>query len=145
MASAYGKTDIVRLFIERKADLNIIDDWGNVPLTKAAENNHMEIVRALVEARADVTKRGSDDETAAQKAKDAGNDSIAEYLTTKMLENSRKEQKAKQRRDEMELKRQQSLQKERKLASEQHSDIMLYLSINVCVASALIGWAFYSR
>ena len=76
--------------------------------------------------------------TAIEMAKRQGNDSVAEYLATKVRD-------AKQRRDKMELKRQQSLQKEKKLASEQHSDIMLYLSINVCVASALISWACYSR
>ena len=145
-ASLSGNVGIVMLLIEHKADLNITDNQRNTPLILAvaslrystSDQNQMAIVRALVQAGADITTKGSLQMTAIEMAKRQGNDSVAEYLATKVRD-------AKRSRDEMELKRQQSLQKERKLASEQHSDIMFYLSINVCVASALIGWACYSR
>ena len=54
--------------------------YGYTPLISAAENNHMDTVRALVEAGCDITIRGNGNKTAAEWAKQMGHHAIAEYL-----------------------------------------------------------------
>ena len=80
-ASANGHTEIVMLLHENKCNLNITDEWGNTPLIHAAVSNKMDTVRALVEAGCDITIRGDEGKTAAERAKEEGKHAIAEYLT----------------------------------------------------------------
>ena len=81
-ASAYGHTEIVMLLLENKCNLNVTDNGGDTPLIYAAWHNKMDTVRALVEAGCDITIRGSEKRTAAERANiDRGTGPIAEYLT----------------------------------------------------------------
>ena len=72
------------LLLENKCDVNITNKCGNTPLIYAALHNNMDTVRALVEAGCDITIRdnGYKNKTAAERAREKGNDAIAEYLTT---------------------------------------------------------------
>ena len=77
----YGDTEIVMLLLENKCNMNVTDKNGNTPLILAAGYNRMDIVRALVEAGCDITIRGYQNKTAAERAKEEGYHTIAEYLT----------------------------------------------------------------
>ena len=80
-ASWNGHTELVMLLIKNKCNLNVTDKKGNTPLIWAALNNKMDNVVALVKALCDITIRGYKNRTAAGKAKQKGNDAIADYLT----------------------------------------------------------------
>ena len=80
-ASRSGKTDIVTLLLEHRANLNIATKTGNTPLICAAYRNHEVIVRTLVEAGADATIRGNKNKTAAEWAKLRGHYAIENFLT----------------------------------------------------------------
>ena len=55
MASQYGYTDIVKLLLAAKADVNVADkNYGATPLWKASWRGHTEIVKLLLAAKADV-------------------------------------------------------------------------------------------
>lgn len=79
-ASVAGNTDIATLFIESKANINIASNAGNTPLILAARYNRMDIVRALIDAGADITIRDRQNLTAVKRAKAKGNYAIVEYL-----------------------------------------------------------------
>ncbi len=49
-----GSAEVVRLLIERKAEINARNDYGNTSLILAAREGNREVVAALVEAGADV-------------------------------------------------------------------------------------------
>ena len=80
-ASAFGHTEIAMLLLENKCHINVTNMWGNTPLIDAAYGNKMDTVRALVEAGCDITIRGDEGKTAAERAKEEGKHAIAEYLT----------------------------------------------------------------
>ena len=69
------------LLLENKCNLNVTTKLGDTPLIYAAKYNHMDTVRALVEAGCDITIRGEKNKTAAEWAKQKGHPAIAEYLT----------------------------------------------------------------
>ena len=66
------------LLLENKCNLNVPDEYGSTPLIHATFRNKMDTVRALVEAGCDITIRGEENKTAAEKTSDRA---IAEYLT----------------------------------------------------------------
>ncbi len=49
-----GSADVVRLLIERKAEIDARNDYGNTPLILAVREGNREVVTALVEGGADV-------------------------------------------------------------------------------------------
>ena len=83
-ASGRGLTEIVMLLLENKCDVNVTDIDGDTPLIRAARNNKMDTVRALVEAGCDITIRGDKNKTAAEWARQRGYHAIAEYLTNEI-------------------------------------------------------------
>src|SRR5210317_578465 len=60
IASERGHLEIVRLFIEKGANLDKDNEDGETPLWLASRNGHLEVVRLLIEAGAD--KDTQDDE-----------------------------------------------------------------------------------
>lgn len=77
-----GNTDIVKLLIKHKANLNLRDGNGDTPLCVAAYVGFMGIVHALVEAGADITIYGDKHKTAAEQATEWKHELVANYLTT---------------------------------------------------------------
>ena len=69
------------LLLENKCNLNVTDITRDTPLIFAAGNNQMDTVRALVEAGCDITIRGQENKTAAERARQRGHHAVAEYLT----------------------------------------------------------------
>ena len=49
-----GKTTLVQLLLEHRADVDCVDRWRQTPLYDAAKNGHLDTVRALLKAGAAV-------------------------------------------------------------------------------------------
>lgn len=53
-AAENGAEDIVRLLVDKGADLNAVNDEGDTPLHKATVSNYAEVIALLIEGHADV-------------------------------------------------------------------------------------------
>jgi ankyrin repeat protein len=53
-AALLGHTDIVKLLLNRGADVNLVGRYGNTPLTLAARDGHAEILQLLLDRGANV-------------------------------------------------------------------------------------------
>jgi len=81
-ASSYGKIDVVKCLHRSKANVNKQDNYGGTALMKAAEYGNIEIVQFLVEnAKANISLKNDDGDTAMVLAKKAENHTIARYLS----------------------------------------------------------------
>ena len=58
-AAGNGHTKIVKLLLEKGADVNIRDEGGATPLHWATRNGHTEVMRILLENGADTRQRGT--------------------------------------------------------------------------------------
>ena len=74
---------IVMLLLKNKCDVNITNKDGVTALMNAAQQNQMDIVRALVEAGCDITRRDNEGKNSVNWAKESkeNTDAIVEYLT----------------------------------------------------------------
>jgi len=82
-ACLYGKLDVVQFLYMSKASVNIQSAHGETAVMHAAEYGYLEIVQFLVEtAKADITIKNDDGDTAKSLAKKAENHSIARYLSS---------------------------------------------------------------
>ena len=68
------------LLLENKCDTNVTDTKGNTPLIYAAGNNNMTIAREFAWSLCDLKIPNKEGKTAAEVAKEKGNDAFAEYL-----------------------------------------------------------------
>ena len=75
-----NKADVVKLLIERKANLEHKGRKGETPLFWAAKTDKLDICKMLVEAKADVTVRSTENKTAADLAKEKGNNEVYKFL-----------------------------------------------------------------
>jgi uncharacterized protein len=64
IASAYGHVQIVSRLLERGASINAQDDEGFTPLMNACQNRHVEVVRILLQKKADKSLKNRYGETA---------------------------------------------------------------------------------
>ena len=64
MACVSGNVQNVITFLGAGADINAIGEDGYTPLQYATEHNHVELVKLLLEKRADKTIKSSEGETA---------------------------------------------------------------------------------
>ena len=81
ITSYKGYVEIVMLLLENKCNLNITTtEYGDTPLICAAECNSMTIARELAWSLCDLKIRNRKGKTAAEEAKECGNDALAEYL-----------------------------------------------------------------
>ncbi|XP_062537231.1 uncharacterized protein LOC134205710 [Armigeres subalbatus] len=53
VAALYGKVDVLRILIEKKAEIDVRNSFGNTPLYFAASNGHTDVVDLLIEKGAD--------------------------------------------------------------------------------------------
>ena len=82
-ASQNGHLEIVKLLLEKGADVQGKDRWVKTPLHKASENGHLEIVKLLLEKGADVEAKNEWDETPLYKASQNGHLEIVKLLLEK--------------------------------------------------------------
>ena len=82
-ATGYIKLDVVKLLIERNADVDGRTSTDSTPLRVAAHDGHLDVVRCLVESGADVNARTQYEATPIMVACDYGHLSIITYLINK--------------------------------------------------------------
>lgn len=58
-AAAYGRTEIVKLLLEKGADVNKHNEGGETPLHYAARHGHVKVMEILLDHGADPTKKGT--------------------------------------------------------------------------------------
>lgn len=79
-AATGPEPEVVRLLIDRGADVNAVAPNGTTPLMMAARYGSEESIKLLVERGADVSRRNQLDLSAADFARLAGRDSLAQRL-----------------------------------------------------------------
>jgi ankyrin repeat protein len=78
----YSETnkELYKYFLEKKANVNTQDIFGYTPLHRAAEYGFEEVVKALIENKADPTARNKQNQTPRDIALKKGFINIAKYL-----------------------------------------------------------------
>jgi ankyrin repeat protein len=76
----FEDVSVVRLLLERGADINVQSHSGRTPLHWASFNGALEFVHLLLEHGADVEAKDNDGETALQIAAGEGHDEVVELL-----------------------------------------------------------------
>jgi ankyrin repeat protein len=84
VAAIYGRTDVVRLLLERGADINAGDDSDITALQYAAEEGHEEVVSILLSCGADSSRRGSSGLTALILSSFSGRLDVVQHLLQHM-------------------------------------------------------------
>src|SRR6266542_2860082 len=79
VGDSYGE-EIVKLLLEKNADVNVTDDLGNTPLMFAASRNGDELVSLLLERKASVNMKNKKQETALHLAAQDGYARVMELL-----------------------------------------------------------------
>jgi ankyrin repeat protein len=79
-ASSRGRTDVVRLLLERDADPNIRNRFGDIALIEASIKGHIDIVKLLLNNDADINIRDSYGWTALRMASSYGHIDIVIFL-----------------------------------------------------------------
>lgn len=68
IATARGKEDVVRLIVSTNANIDAPNIYGNSSLQCAVQNEHLNMVKFLVNAKADINSRNNDGDTALHNA-----------------------------------------------------------------------------
>jgi ankyrin repeat protein len=77
---AYGKKELVSLFLELRIGINTRDDNGDTPLFLAAKAGNVELVKSLIEKGADISICNNDGKSVLMTAIDEGRMQIARML-----------------------------------------------------------------
>lgn len=72
LAARFGQTDIVKILLDSKKDVNMRDEFGNTALIAAAAEARDDIIKLLLKYRADVNAQSSDGGTALMAAASKG-------------------------------------------------------------------------
>lgn len=79
-AAGEGRADVVKLLINKGADVDLPNQEGFTPLCHAASANHLEVVRVLLEAKAKADTRAYFGRTALSTAVDLGHIDVVKLL-----------------------------------------------------------------
>ena len=79
-AAKNGHTDIVRLLLDKGAQPDIPNDYGDSPLKAAAGNGHKEVVKLLIDSGADPNSVDGDKNTALHDAAIMGHNDVIQKL-----------------------------------------------------------------
>jgi len=86
-ASNYGYYDIAKVLLEKGAIPNFSKGFSDhPPLSAAAYQGHLEVIKLLVEYDANVFYKNREEKTALDIAMEAGNGDVAKFLRNVMLE-----------------------------------------------------------
>ncbi len=80
IACENGYSDIVKLFLKRKADVSFVAKSDYSPLTIAARNGHIAVVKVLLSAGVDIEARDANNETALYVAAENNKPSVVQFL-----------------------------------------------------------------
>jgi ankyrin repeat protein len=83
IASEKGYEDIVKMLLDKKADVNQRGDEGQTALMIASGNGHIEIVNLLLNKKVDVNQKGSYGQTALMIASEKGHEDVVRLLIDK--------------------------------------------------------------
>jgi ankyrin repeat protein len=79
-ASNNGHVDVVKLLLEKGADMAVANQGGWTPLNSASNNGHVDVVKLLLEAGADVAVASNDGWTPLNSASDSGHVDVVKLL-----------------------------------------------------------------
>ncbi|KAH7000722.1 ankyrin repeat-containing domain protein [Ilyonectria destructans] len=82
MTGSWGRC-IVKLLLEKGADVEAKDEYGRTPLSWAAEDGHEDIVKLLFEKGADVEAKDKHGGTPLSRAAAKGDEAIVKLLQQK--------------------------------------------------------------
>jgi ankyrin repeat domain-containing protein 50 len=85
-ASARGQVEVVKLLLEKGAELESKDSNGRTPLSWAAEKGHEAVVKLLLEKGAELESKGSNDWTPLSWAAENGQEAVVKLLLEKGAE-----------------------------------------------------------
>ena len=71
---------MVKMLLDKKADINKASNYGCTPLYTASKNGHVEVVKVLLKANVDVNKADNDSETPLHMASIEGNEEVVRLL-----------------------------------------------------------------
>jgi len=57
MASLYGDLEVVKLLLEKGANIDTVNNRGRTPLYWASRNGHLEVVKLLEKAKRQLTQK----------------------------------------------------------------------------------------
>jgi ankyrin repeat protein len=80
VAAAYGRTEVVKLLLDKGADVNMGNEGSETALHYAARHGHTEVMKILLEHGADVSEAGTGCGTPLQWATQNGQVKAAELL-----------------------------------------------------------------
>jgi ankyrin repeat protein len=80
LAATYGRTEIVKLLLEKGADVNLGNEGSETPLHYAARHGHIKVMEILLENGADVSEKGTGCGMPLQWAAQTGQIKAAELL-----------------------------------------------------------------
>ncbi|KAJ3598872.1 hypothetical protein NHX12_032835 [Muraenolepis orangiensis] len=79
-AAREGFVDMVRVLVNHEADVNLVDERGNLPLHLAAGEGHTEVVQLLAERTAEPGRRNAEGRNAYDLALGGGKAATAEWI-----------------------------------------------------------------
>jgi len=92
LTSFWGYLDIVKELLKREdIDVNLQDKDGETPLFTASDEDHLNIVRMLLDAGADINIKNNEDKTALDIAIERNHDEIAELINEQKRRNEFRE------------------------------------------------------
>ena len=85
--------DVVKILVERGADMNKADNNGATPLLIASQKGHVDVVKILVERGADINKATNDGYTPLDVAKHFNHTEIIRLLERDQAQQSSRKKK----------------------------------------------------
>jgi ankyrin repeat protein len=79
-ASSIGNTEVVKLLIEKGADINVKNNFGSTPLHYASNEGNTEVVKLLIDNGADINVKDRADTTPLHKASFKGHTEVVNLL-----------------------------------------------------------------
>lgn len=89
-----GSEDVVDLLLEKKANVNLTDDWHNTPLHYAVAAKNIRLVTKLLDKGADMNMQNKSNETAVYWAKYLQQDDILQLFWDRIAAKNKKRKKS---------------------------------------------------
>jgi ankyrin repeat protein len=80
LPSGNGSLEIVKILLDKGADVNTKDNYGSTALMMASRDGRIEVVKLLLSKKADANAKDEDGDTALIKATNEGNTEMMDLL-----------------------------------------------------------------